>query len=214
MSDDEDSDDDDAGNDAQTVNHISVTAHVNSDRQERVNQANGDIINHILINKHTNERRQEMDYLATETNVTPEGRTQIILSATIGITSTEVEQIARGHAFDKEDRRRTAQKSNKTKKYEPSYATKKYTEGTIHTNVDYMREHEPMKDFTIQDQVEHVLGVALAQVYSLKRGLKEFGQEGKNAVQSELQQHHDMETYFPIHPKELTRQHKREALDS
>ena len=101
----------------------------------------------------------------------------------------------------------------KTKNYEPSYTTKKYTEGTIHINADYMREHEPMKDFTIQDQVEHVLGVALAQVYSLKRGLKEFGQDGKNAVQSEFQQHHDMDTYFPIDPKELTRQQKRDALE-
>ena len=71
-----------------------------------------------------------------------------------------------------------------------------------------------MKDFTIQDQVEHILGVAMAQVYSLKKGLKEFGQDGKNAVQSELQQHHDMDTYFPINPNELTRQQKREALES
>ena len=59
--------------------------------------------------------------------------------------------------------------------YDPSYTNKKYLEGTIHINADYMRQHEPMKDFTIQDQVEHVLGVALAQVYSLERGLKEFG---------------------------------------
>ena len=33
-------------------------------------------------------------------------------------------------------------------------------------------------------------------------------------MQSKLQQHHDMETYFPIDPKELTRQQKREALES
>merc|ERR1712086_191879 len=54
----------------------------------------------------------------------------------------------------------------------------------------------------------------MAQVYSLKKGLREFGQDGKNAVQSELQQHHDMETYFPIDPKELTRQQKQEASES
>ena len=33
-------------------------------------------------------------------------------------------------------------------------------------------------------------------------------------MQSELQQYHDMDTYFPINPKELTRQQKREALES
>ena len=99
---------------------------------------------------------------------------------------TAVEQVARGHAFDGEGRRRTTRKSKKPKNYEPNYTNKKYTEGTINVNADYMKEHEPMKDFTIQDQVEHILGVAMAQVYSLKKGLKEFGQDGKNAVQSGL----------------------------
>ena len=69
-----------------------------------------------------------------------------------------------------------------------------------------MKEDKPMKDFTIQDQAQHILGVAMAQVYSLKKGLKELDQEGKNAVQSELQQHHDMDTYFTTDPKELSRQ--------
>ena len=58
------------------------------------------------------------------------------------------------------------------------------------------------------------MGVAMAQVYSLKKGLKEFSQDGKNAVQSELQQNHNMDTYFPINSKELTRQQKRKALES
>ena len=65
------------------------------------------------------------------------------------------------------------------KNYEPNYTNKKYTEGTIHINVDCTKEYKPMKDFTIQDQVEHVLGVALAQVYSLKKGPEEFGQDEK-----------------------------------
>ena len=77
-----------------------------------------------------------------------------------------------------------------------------------------MKENEPMKDSTIQDQIEHVPRVAMAQVYSLKKGLEEFGQEGKNTVQPELQQHYDMDTYCPIDPKELSRQEKREVLES
>ena len=47
--------------------------------------------------------------------------------------------------------------------------------------MDYMKDQGPMKDFTIQDQVKPVLGVAIVQVYSLKKGLKELVQEGKNA---------------------------------
>ena len=165
LSDDKDSDDNDddnAGGDAQAINRISVTENTNSNRQERINQADNGVINHILISKNTNGRRQEMVNVVTETNVNPGGRTQIISPATAGITSTAVEQVARGHTFDEEGRRRTTRKSKKTKDYEPSYTNKKYMEGTIHINADYMRQHEPMKDFTIQDQVENVLGVALA----------------------------------------------------
>ena len=68
--------------------------------------------------------------------------------------------------------------SKKLQNYEPDYNKQIYTEGTISINMD-MKENKPMKDFTIQDQIEDVLGVAMAQVYSLKNGLKEFGQDGK-----------------------------------
>ena len=34
------------------------------------------------------------------------------------------------------------------------------------------KRKKPMSNFTIQDQIEHVLGVAMAQVYSLKKGPK------------------------------------------
>ena len=71
-----------------------------------------------------------------------------------------------------------------------------------------MKENKQMGDFTTQDQIEHVLRVAMAQVYSLKKGLKAFGQDEKNTVQSELQQHHDMDTSFPIVPSKLMRQQR------
>ena len=59
--------------------------------------------------------------LVTETNSTPGGRTQIISLDTAGIILTAVEQVARGHIFDKEGRRRKIQKSKKPKEYELSY---------------------------------------------------------------------------------------------
>ena len=48
-----------------------------------------------------------------------------------------------------------------------------------------------------------MLGVAIAQVYSLHKGLEESIQEKTNAVQSELQKHHVMETSFPVDPSKL-----------
>ena len=53
----------------------------------------------------------------------------------------------------------------------------------------------------------------MAQAHGLKKGLKPFGQEGKNAVQKEMQQHHDMETYYSMDPSKLTHNEKREAVD-
>ena len=69
-----------------------------------------------------------------------------------------------------------------------------------------------MRKFTETDQMVHVLGVALAEAHSLKKGLKLFGQEGKNAVQKEMQQHHDMETYYPVDPSKLSYNDKRGPL--
>ena len=38
----------------------------------------------------------------------------------------------------------------------------------------------------------HIIGVILAQQYSVKKGTKLFGDEGRKAVSKELQQMHDM----------------------
>ena len=62
--------------------------------------------------------------------------------------------------------------------------------------------------------VNHVLGVALAQVYSLKKGLKIFGKQGEEAMKTELKQHHDMKVYHPVDPKSLTYIQKKAALQS
>ena len=90
--------------------------------------------------------------------------------ATAGIQSSAVEQLAREYTLDNKGKWRTTRASKKPQNYGPDYNNKKYTEGTININMD-MKENKPMKIF-IRDQVEHVLGVAKAQVYSLKKGLK------------------------------------------
>ena len=43
----------------------------------------------------------------------------------------------------------------------------------------------------------------MIQAYSLQKDIKLFGQEARNAVQKEMQQHHNMETYIPVDPSKL-----------
>ena len=58
----------------------------------------------------------------------------------------------------------------------------------------------------------HVLGVAIIQTFSLKKGLKVFGDKGKDAVKSELQQMQDMAVYTPLDPTSLTPEQRKQAL--
>ena len=58
----------------------------------------------------------------------------------------------------------------------------------------------------------HVLGVAIIQTFSLRKGLKVFGNKGKDAVKSELQQMQDMAMYTPLDPNNLTPEQRRQAL--
>ena len=60
--------------------------------------------------------------------------------------------------------------------------------------------------------VMHMLRVVMAQQYSIQKGIKLFGEEGKKSVSKELQQLHDMEMYEPVHAHEFTREQRKEAL--
>ena len=71
-----------------------------------------------------------------------------------------------------------------------------------------------MRKITEIDQILHVFGVALVQAHGLKKGLKIFGTESKNAVQKEMQQHHDMETYYPVDPSKLSEKERRGAIEA
>jgi phage terminase large subunit GpA-like protein len=117
-----------------------------------------------------------------------------------------------GTQINEEGARSSTRQSKAPTNYIPSKKGKTYQyQGTVNVNVP----NEPIcGHFTENDQMIHVLGVAMAQAHGLKKGLKLFGQEGKNAVQKEMQQHHDMETYYPMDPSKLTHNEKREAVDS
>jgi hypothetical protein len=62
--------------------------------------------------------------------------------------------------------------------------------------------------------VLHVVGVILAQQYTVNKGLKLFGERSKESISKELQQLHDYVTYTPVHAHELTREQRKEALAS
>ena len=52
----------------------------------------------------------------------------------------------------------------------------------------------------------------MIQKFSLKKGLKKFGTWGEKELTKELTQLHDMQTYFPLEPKTLTKDQWSEAL--
>ena len=54
-------------------------------------------------------------------------------------------------------------------------------------------EDTKYRKFTETNQLLHVLGVAMIQAHCLHKGIKLFGQETRNAVQKEMQQHHDLD---------------------
>eukprot|EP00804_Cyclotella_cryptica_P007791 CCRYP_001375-RA/>CCRYP_001375-RA protein AED:0.47 eAED:0.47 QI:0/-1/0/1/-1/1/1/0/168 len=54
----------------------------------------------------------------------------------------------------------------------------------------------------------------LMKQYSLKAGLKLFGQEGEKAVSKELGQFHDMSVFIPMDPTKFTKKERAAALAS
>ena len=48
--------------------------------------------------------------------------------------------------------------------------------------------------------------------YSLKLGLKKFGDSGEKAVLKELNHLHDMGTFYPMDPKELSHDQQVKAV--
>ena len=63
------------------------------------------------------------------------------------------------------------------------------------------------------DKDNFVLVIIMKQ-YSLKRGLKELGSGGGNAVKKELLQLHNMHIFIPQDPREITREMKQKSVAS
>ena len=54
----------------------------------------------------------------------------------------------------------------------------------------------------------------MLQSFSIKAGLNRYGEAGKKAVNKDLQQLHDMDTYEPMNPDKLTRLENTKSLAS
>ena len=58
----------------------------------------------------------------------------------------------------------------------------------------------------------HIVGVIFAQHFSLKKGLELFGEKADAAVQKELNQIHQIDTYESVHKSDLTFEDRKKAL--
>ena len=89
------------------------------------------------------------------------------------------------------------------------YSTKK---GFI--NVEVGRGARPLRQMHEEKCEAHVVGLVLVQMYSLGKGTELFGEKAERATVTELSQIDDFETYRPLHKHELSKQDRKDALES
>ena len=75
-------------------------------------------------------------------------------------------------------------------------------------------ENPPPVGLTEEQLDAHIMGVILARHFSLKKGIALFGNKAEQTTTAELQAIHDMGTYEPLDTSKLTRDEKRDALES
>ena len=80
--------------------------------------------------------------------------------------------------------------------------------------ISLIDENPPPVGLTEEQLDDHIMGVILAQHFSLKKGIPLFGDKAEQATTEELQAIHDMGTYEPLDASKLTRDEKRDALES
>jgi hypothetical protein len=70
-----------------------------------------------------------------------------------------------------------------------------------------------LDDFNVEESiVMHVIGVIMAQQYTIQKGLRLLGGGCRRAVTKELTQLHNMATYKPMHAHKLTREQHMDVL--
>ena len=72
----------------------------------------------------------------------------------------------------------------------------------------------PLRQMKDGECKAHVVGLVLAQMYSLRKGTELFGEKAEQTTMTELSQMDDFETYWSLHKHELSKQDRRDALES
>ena len=88
------------------------------------------------------------------------------------------------------------------------------TVGTVNDMYAVAAEHSETGNIlpmTKEDHDVYIMGVILTQ-YSLNKGLKEFGKHGEETVVKELSSLKDMDTFFPMDAKTLTKDQRTREL--
>ncbi len=83
-----------------------------------------------------------------------------------------------------------------------------YVEGIAHINVTPKVSAKISKD----DVEAHVLGIIMVQQFSLRAGIKQFGDKATKSISKELQQIHDMGNYEPMDSDKMTTAQRVEAM--
>ena len=95
----------------------------------------------------------------------------------------------------------------------------------LHTQVDHLREKYSIESAriiaTVMCRTNDILvnpkngrELQFAQSYGLMKGLKKFGQRGKEAAHKEMKQLHDRVVFKPVRVEELTDLERKQALES
>ena len=76
-----------------------------------------------------------------------------------------------------------------------------FADGVINLNLD--AEERPVL-LTDEEVTDHIIGLIMAQQYSLKKGMELFDDRAGKATLKEMQQLHDLDTYTPLDPNMLS----------
>ena len=71
-----------------------------------------------------------------------------------------------------------------------------------------------MRQMNWEESEAHVVGLVLAQMYILRKGTELFREKAEQATMTELLQIDDFELYKPLHKHELSKQDRKDALES
>jgi hypothetical protein len=181
-------------------------AATNADQIINIDDENSSVTSQEWNNINNNNQQIDEDddevQIDTKTNE-DENEQQTTGVETTGVDDDDDEEFE--YDVDPEDTRRRSSRSNKGKT-----APKSYDKYLLFSHA---KEENDCKPIPRDEWDEYAFGIALQQ-YSIKAGLKKFGEKGKAAVTKELKQLHDMVTFFPIDPATVTKEQRSKAIAS